>query len=219
MKQLSATTAALVALFVFSLAGHAQEKRGGQEEKMPTMAQDKKARMMEMMQDSTMMKMMMEHVAKDEHLREMMMQKMMKSAKSDTSKMMEMCKMMMQDENMHRMMMKGNRGMMEKKSDSMKQKQKDKGHPEQHHMKKGTGRESESSLTEVLVKFKPDTDETQIKAMASEVGMTEVKAIKKLNLRVFKLPAQKNLQEVIEHCQKEAFVEYAEPNRKYKTQQ
>ena len=47
--------------------------------------------------------------------------------------------------------------------------------------------------------------------------MEQVKVIKELNLRVFKITSGKSVEEVIEHCKKEPFVEYAEPNLKYKT--
>ncbi len=155
------------------------------------MEQEKHMQMMEMMKDSTMMNMMMEHIAKDDHMRMMMMQKMMKSAKGDQAKMMEMCKAMMEDKDMHSM------------------------------MKKMLGREKqtpESAANEVLIKFKSDVQEDQIKAMAAEIGMVQIKKIPQLNLRVFRITSRKSVEEVIKHCQEEPFVEYAEPNQTYKTQ-
>lgn len=154
------------------------------------MEQKKRMQMMEMMKDSTMMNMMMEHMAKDDHMRGMMMNKMMQSAKGDQAKMMAMCKAMMEDKDMHSMMMK---------------------------MMDGQKQTAESGANEVLIKFKSDAQEGQIKSMASEVGMKQVKVIKELNMRVFKITSGKNVEEVIEHCKKEPFVEYAEPNLKYKT--
>lgn len=87
----------LIGLFVFSGSVFSQETG-----KMP----GEQAKMMEMMKDSTKVKRMMEHIATDDHMRKMMMQHMMNSVKSDSSGMMEMCKMMMGDHDMHDMMMK-----------------------------------------------------------------------------------------------------------------
>lgn len=84
-------------LFLFIVAATAQEKK---------MDENMHKHMMQMMQDSTMMSMMMEHIAKDDHMRGIMMNKMMAVCKSDTSKMMGMCKAMMEDNDMHPMMMK-----------------------------------------------------------------------------------------------------------------
>jgi phosphoenolpyruvate-protein kinase (PTS system EI component) len=138
-----------------------------------------------------MMNMMMENIAKDDHMRMQMMKKMMKSAKADNAKMMEMCKTLMADKDMRAMMTK---------------------------MMGSEMQTPEMAVQEVLVKFKPGVKEEQIKTMASEIGMLQTKEIKDLNIRVFKITSKKKLKEVIEHCQKEPFVEYAEPNQTYKTQ-
>ena len=76
----------------------------------------------------------------------------------------------------------------------------------------------ESAPQEILVKFKAGVDESQVKALVSEVGLKQVKTIPELNLRVFKISSQKSLEEVIAACQEQPFVEYAEPNQKYRTQ-
>jgi len=68
--------------------------------------QKKHMQVMEMMEDSSMMDMMMEHIASDSDMRMGMMHKMMSQVKSDTSSMMEMCKTMMDDKDMHSCMMK-----------------------------------------------------------------------------------------------------------------
>lgn len=70
---------------------------------------------------------------------------------------------------------------------------------------------------EVLVKFKPEAKEEEIKALASEIGMLQVKQIKELNLRVFRFPANKKVDDVIRQCEKKPFVVYAEANHKFKT--
>ncbi|MFQ5709700.1 MAG: YncE family protein [bacterium] len=75
-----------------------------------------------------------------------------------------------------------------------------------------------TSPLEILVKFKPGVEESQVKAMESEIGLKQVKAIPELNLRVFKIASGKSLQQVLEACQKMPFVEYAEPNQTYRTQ-
>ena len=71
---------------------------------------------------------------------------------------------------------------------------------------------------EILVKFKAGAEDSQVKAMQSEIGLKQIKTIPELNLRVFKITSQKSLQEVIQACQKMSFVEYAEPNQQYRTQ-
>ncbi len=76
----------------------------------------------------------------------------------------------------------------------------------------------ESVPQEILVKFKAGVEESRVKALASEVGLEQIKTIPELNLRVFKITSQKSLEEVIAACQKQPFVEYAEPNQKYRTQ-
>lgn len=70
---------------------------------------------------------------------------------------------------------------------------------------------------EILVKFKQGTEETQIGKLASELGLQQIKTIPALRLRVFNVTSNKSLQEVIEACQKQTFVEYAEPNQKVGT--
>ncbi len=70
---------------------------------------------------------------------------------------------------------------------------------------------------EVLVKFKPEAKEEEIKALAAEIGMLQVKQIKELNLRVFRFPADKKMDDVIRQCEKKPFVVYAEENKNYKT--
>jgi len=74
-------------------------------------------KMMEMMKDSSMMDMMMGHIAGDQNMRMAMMHKMMSSVSSDTASMMEMCKTMMGDGGMKSCMMKMmDGGMKEEKS-------------------------------------------------------------------------------------------------------
>lgn len=210
MKRFALLTVA-VSLLVFTTIVMAQEKQ------MDDPAKHKQ--MMEMMQDSTMMSMMMDQIAKDDPMRNMMMQKMMKSAKGDEAEMMEMCKTMMADQDMHSMMMKmmkGDMGM--KKSEAMQKQDQKEGHA-QHHQGQGGETQTPDSGREVLIKFKPDANTEQIKAMSEDIGMQQVKEIKALNVRVFRISSDKSLDEVIQHCKQEPFVEYAEPNQTYKTQE
>ena len=67
---------------------------------------------------------------------------------------------------------------------------------------------------EILVKFKAGTSEEQILSMSFANELYFVKAIPQLRIRVFRIPVQKKLDEVIAACKKLNFVEYAEPNRK-----
>ncbi|MFQ5677407.1 MAG: hypothetical protein ACE5G1_16075 [bacterium] len=71
---------------------------------------------------------------------------------------------------------------------------------------------------EILAKLKAGAEDSQVKAMQSEIGLKQIKTIPELNLRVFKITSQKSLQEVIQACQRMSFVEYAEPNQQYRTQ-
>lgn len=75
---------------------------------------------------------------------------------------------------------------------------------------------SENSSTEILIKFKLNAKAEQINAMASEMGLQEVKKIPELGLQVYRITSGKSVTEVVEHCEKHAFVEYAEPNYTYK---
>ncbi len=181
MKRLS-FTAIIAILFVLNLAGLAQEK---------TIDRRPQTHMLSMLKDSTMMDMMMKQIAKDDHMRMMMLHKMMQSAKGEKGKMMEMCNAMVQDKDLHSTMMK----MMETETQT-----------------------TENVGLEILVKFKPDVDEAQINSMSAEIGLQQIKEIRELNLRVFKITSKKSLIDVIAHCQKEPFVEYAEPNQQFKTQ-
>ncbi|RIK60087.1 hypothetical protein DCC62_28350 [candidate division KSB1 bacterium] len=68
--------------------------------------QQKQMQVSEMIQDSSMVNAMMDNIASNSHMRMKMMQKMMHHAKADSTGMMQMCKTMMDDQEMHVMMMK-----------------------------------------------------------------------------------------------------------------
>ncbi len=73
----------------------------------------------ETINDSSMVNTMMDHIATNGHMRVMMMQKMIHHTKADSTGMMEMCKTMTDDKEMHGMMMKAMEGGMMKDSDTM----------------------------------------------------------------------------------------------------
>ncbi len=83
---------------------------------------------------------------------------------------------------------------------------------------KKAAQQKRTPVQEIIIKFKPDAKPEQIKAMAAELGLQQVKEISALNVRVYKCSSPKPIKEIIESCSKQAFVEYAEPNRIYKTQ-
>ncbi|MFQ5675825.1 MAG: YncE family protein, partial [bacterium] len=77
-----------------------------------------------------------------------------------------------------------------------------------------TSKKSNANAPEILVKFKPGVEEAQITALSAELGLEQIKVIAALRLRVFKLTSGKGVQEVITACEKQPFVEYAEPNQR-----
>ncbi|KAA3616816.1 MAG: hypothetical protein D8M58_17590 [Calditrichaeota bacterium] len=88
-------TILITSLFLSFVSAQDQDKK---------MNSEKNKQITEMMNDTTMVNMMMEHMSKDDHMRSKMMQKMMDACRSDSDKMMGMCKMMMKDNDMHSMM-------------------------------------------------------------------------------------------------------------------
>ncbi len=118
-RQRFASVAVFLMVAFLSTGAQAQEKT-----KKST--SENKQMMEQMMKDPLMMNMMMDRIADDKHMRMEMMEKMMKHSESDSSEMMDMCKMMMKNKKMHDMMMGG--GMME-----------------QHNMK---GKSSDTTMTD-----------------------------------------------------------------------
>lgn len=114
----------IILSFLFNLTAftYAQEK--------PT---EKKEHKMMMQQDD--MQKCMDKIASDKQMRGMMMQKMMDHAKNDSTGMMQMCKMMMDNPEMHKMMMKMMQGEAMMKQDMMGDSTKTKNKPdhESHH--------------------------------------------------------------------------------------
>jgi hypothetical protein len=81
--------------------------------------QQKQLQIKEMMQDSSMVNMMMDHIASDYDLQSMMMQKMIQHAKSDRVAMTQIGKMMTDDMEMRSMMQKITGAEMMKKDSTM----------------------------------------------------------------------------------------------------
>lgn len=101
-----------VSLMVLFVAACQQYKQEAQQTD-----QQKQAQITEMMQDSSMVNMMMDHIASDYHLQSMMMQKMIQRAKSDRVAMTQIGKMMTDDMEMRSILQKmTDVGMMKKDS-------------------------------------------------------------------------------------------------------
>ena len=75
-----------------------------------------------------------------------------------------------------------------------------------------------AGLPEILVRFEAGVQESQIVAMMSESGLEQIKVIKALNIRVFRVRSSKPIKEIIAACEQQPFVKYAEVNQTYKTQ-
>ena len=78
--------------------------------------QHKHMQMLEILKDSVMMDLMMDHIASDNQMHTTMMDKMIYYEVGDTTRMTEMCKMMINDKRMLSMMLK----MMDKKMGAQK---------------------------------------------------------------------------------------------------
>ena len=74
-------------------------------------------------------------------------------------------------------------------------------------------------MAEILVKFKSDVAATQVQALASEFKLQEVRAIPQLNIRVYKIPPGKKMDDILARIKKKSYIEYAEPNRTYHVQE
>ena len=88
-------------------------------------------------------------------------------------------------------------------------------------LSRALGTESKRETTgilarEILIKFKPGTREKQIRAMAADLGLQQVKAMPQLRMRIFKVPDGKSVSEAIQNSKNFSFVDYVELNRSYK---
>jgi hypothetical protein len=69
---------------------------------------------------------------------------------------------------------------------------------------------------EILVKFKSAVPEDSISTLAATEGLQHVQDLRGIGVRVYRVPAGSNPQEVIKKLQADPRVEYAEPNLEYK---
>lgn len=74
---------------------------------------------------------------------------------------------------------------------------------------------SRGTAQEILVKFTPGVQTTQVSALESEAGIEQIKVIPELDVRVYRITSSKSVSDVIAICEKKPFVKYAEPNYKY----
>lgn len=70
---------------------------------------------------------------------------------------------------------------------------------------------------EVLVRFEKDVTVAQTKSLEKDLGLNLVKEIPQLNIKVYQVGTRKPLKDVLEYCNKQPFVKYAEPNQTYHT--
>lgn len=149
----------------------------------------------EMLKDSASVNMVMNNIAARPALRQVMMQKILHEIESDSAQTRAIWEAIMQNRNFRTM--------------AMNLSQEDARVPE---------KASESKGPEIIVKFKPGTEQNKIKEMESEIGLRQVKEISALRMKVYQVISEKSINEAIVACQKKAFVEYAEPNQRLQTQ-
>ncbi len=65
---------------------------------------------------------------------------------------------------------------------------------------------------EVIIKYKPTVAMMATVSIAAELGLTSIKGISRLKAVVYKIPAGKTLEQIMEECKGRPEIEYAEPN-------
>ncbi len=65
---------------------------------------------------------------------------------------------------------------------------------------------------QIIIKYKPTIAMTSTVSIAAELGLTSIKGISRLKAVVYKIPAGKTLEQVLEECKGRSEIEYAEPN-------
>ena len=103
--------------------------------------------------------------------------------------MMQMSKMMTDDQEMHAMLTKLMDG--------------------QRHGRRSTAQE-------ILIKFNPGAQAAQARALESEAGLQQIKVIPELNVRVVKITSSKSVNPILAFCEKNPFVKYAVLNYRTK---
>ncbi len=72
-------------------------------------------------------------------------------------------------------------------------------------------------LPQIIIKFKPGAASSQIEKFVTGLGLQQVRAVPQLNMKVYRVPPGKTMNEVIAECKKQPFIEYAEPDQKVRT--
>jgi len=67
---------------------------------------------------------------------------------------------------------------------------------------------------EVLIKFKPGVPEDSVQALASRLGLEQVRELREIGVRVFRATSRASAEQVLRACQRSPHIEYAEPNTK-----
>ena len=76
--------------------------------------------------------------------------------------------------------------------------------------------ETEYVPKEVLIKFKPNTNQSTVDSITKKIGLREVKKIPQLGVTLYKIQSEMTVQEVIQQNKDNPNIEYMEPNYRYK---
>lgn len=76
--------------------------------------------------------------------------------------------------------------------------------------------ETEYVPKEVLIKFKPNTNQSTVDSITKKIGLREVKKIPQLGVTLYKIQSEMTVQEVIQKYKDHPNIEYIEPNYQYK---
>jgi hypothetical protein len=73
---------------------------------------------------------------------------------------------------------------------------------------------SAPASSEVLIKFKSDVPEDSIRAIATRLGLEQIRELPDIGVRVFRTTSRFSAEQVLRTCQSSPHIEYAEPNSK-----
>jgi hypothetical protein len=68
------------------------------------------------------------------------------------------------------------------------------------------------AATEVLIKFKPGVPEDSVRALATTLGLEQVRELREIGVRVFRTTSRVSVEQVLRASKSSALIEYAEPN-------
>jgi len=80
----------------------------------------------------------------------------------------------------------------------------------------GSASDNLGDFDEIMVKFKPLTDESEILLFNSTLGVKQVNKIKKIGIQHIKIPSDKSSEEILSAYREANIVEFAEPNYTYR---